>query len=61
MNAGTSPQTFQVDLPGGNWGKIGNGDAIHPNGLPGSRTVPGGQQVTIQVPPQTAWIYRNGF
>jgi pullulanase/glycogen debranching enzyme len=61
MNAGSETSTFEVDLPGGAWRQIGNGDTVQPNGIPGSNTVSGNRKVSISVPPQTAWLYRNGF
>lgn len=61
MNAGTSEATFQVDLPPGNWGMVGNGDQVMAGGIPGTSRVEGNQTLTLTVPPRTALIYRNGF
>lgn len=61
MNAGSEARSFQVDLPDGAWKQIGDGDRVVPEGLPNAPAVSGGQRLTLTVPSQTAWIYRNGF
>ncbi|MCC5850140.1 MAG: hypothetical protein JJU29_18805 [Verrucomicrobia bacterium] len=60
MNAGEEARTFDVELPPGGWIQVGNGDAVHPDGIPGGSVVQGNRQIQITVPPQTAFIYRNG-
>lgn len=61
MNAGDTPHTFEVDLPRGAWRKIGDGNTVRAGGLPDSSTLTGPRTLSIPVPPQTAWLYRNGF
>jgi pullulanase/glycogen debranching enzyme len=61
MNAGSEHHRFQVELPGGTWRQVGNGIRVLADGIPGSNAVSGNRTVTISVPPQTAWLYRNGF
>lgn len=61
MNAGGAPHTFEVELPPGAWRKIGDGETVRAGGVPESATVGGGRELSITVPAQTAWLYRNGF
>lgn len=61
MNAAETPVEFEVDLPPGLWRQTGDGATIAVDGLPGKASVAGGRILKLQVPPQTAYLYRNGF
>ncbi len=61
MNASEEEKAFEVSLPPGLWRRIGDGERVAPNGIPGTRAVTGGQELALNVPARTAWIFRNGF
>ncbi len=56
MNAGDQEQTFNFELPPGNWIRVGDGDQVNVNG---DGSTLSGQQAKLQVPAQTAFIYRT--
>jgi len=61
MNAGTEEVSFEVDLPPGLWGQVGDGNQVRAEGLAETPRMTGSRRETLRVPPQTAFVYRNGF
>lgn len=61
MNAGEEDADFRILLPRGRWAKVGDGDQVLPNGIPGALGFTGGRTHTFTVPARTAHIFRTGL
>ena len=61
LNASGDPQTFTIPFAPGRWRQIGNGETIDLNGLPGTPTLSGAQQIAFEVPGLSSAIYMDGF
>lgn len=61
MNTSEETVSFAVDMPPGLWGQVADGREVRAEGLPNTPLQVGSRRLTFEIPPQTAFVYRNGF
>jgi len=61
LNSETKPESFEVNLPAGNWRVIGDGTKIEMDGIDSYEKITGPRTVTLRVPSVSTLILMDGF